>query len=153
MSYNPDLRTKPLKVTHFVSAYSVHQPVGISFPDVSPYTDQSFRDESDINTIMARYQSTGEMPVLNEMPGQWLDVTEMDFQTHMDFIIEAQAIFDSLPSDLRDRFGNDPGAFLGFCSDESNRVEMAKLGLLNDEATRRILNPPKPAPEAPENAT
>lgn len=145
MSYNPDLRTKPVKFTHFRSAYSEHLYVGLECEAVSLYTDQSFKDESDINTIMARYQSTGEMPVLNEMQGQWLDVTEMDFQAHMDFIIEAQGIFDSLPSDLRDRFGNDPGAFLGFCSDEANRPEMAKLGLLNEEATRRILHPEPPS--------
>lgn len=152
MSYNPDIRTKPYKLGYFRSAYTEHLYVGLQCPDVSLYTDQSFKDESDINTIMARYQSTGEMPVLNEMQGQWLDVTEMDFQAHMDFIIDAQNLFDQLPSALRDRFGNDPGAFLGFCSEESNREEMARLGLLNDEATRRILNPPKPEPSGQENA-
>lgn len=148
MSYNPDNRTIPIKKTHFYSAYTAHLVVAINFPDDSLYTDQSFRDESDINTIMARYQSTGEMPVLNEMPGQWLDVTEMDFQRHMDFIIDAQNLFDDLPSDLRDRFGNDPGAFLGFCSDEKNRDEMARLGLLNERATEAVLRPPEPAPDA-----
>lgn len=147
MSYDPNNRTTPIKLSHFYSAYTPHLFVGLTFPDDSLYTDQSFRDEADINTIMARYQSTGEMPVLNEMQGQWLDVTEMDFQRHMDFIIDAQNLFDQLPSDLRDRFGNDPGAFLGFCSQESNREEMAKLGLLNEQATEAVLRPPQPAPD------
>lgn len=152
MSYNPDLRTE-LKKGRFVSAYSPKVVVAIAFPPDSEYTDQSFRDEADINTIMARYQSTGEMPVLNEMDGQWLDVTEMDFQRHMDFILDAQALFDQLPSALRDRFGNDPGAFLGFCSDEENRSEMAKLGLLNESATEAVLRPPSPPETDLGNAT
>lgn len=144
MSMNNDVRTKLSKVTNFVSAYSEKVVVDLEFPADSEYTDQSFRDECDINTIMARYQSTGELPLLNTQEGQWLDVTEMDFQEHMNFIIEAQGLFDALPSDIRDRFGNDPGAFLGFVSDESNRSEVAKMGLLTPEATEAILYPSKP---------
>lgn len=120
----------------------------IDCPLVSEYTDQSFKEEADINTIMARYQSTGEMPVINQTHPQYLDVTEQDFQLHMNFILEAQALFDDLPSALRDRFGNDPGAFLGFCSDEANYDEMARLGLLSEEATTRYQSSLKPAPTA-----
>lgn len=128
----------------FVSAYGPKYSVEMVFPENSEFTDQSFREECDINTIMARYQSTGELPVLNSQEGQWLDVTGMDFQTHMDFIIEAQGMFDQLPSSVRDRFGNDPAAFLDFASDEQNRVELAKMGLLTPEATEAILYPPSP---------
>lgn len=100
---------------------------------------------------MARYQSTGEMPLLNEMNPQFLDVSAgMDFQTHMDFILDAEDMFAQLPSKIRDRFGNNPGAFLEFSTDDANRVELAKMGLLNDEATRAILNPPAPPPRDPE---
>lgn len=147
MSYDPLHRTE-LKKARFVSAYSPKLRVGLVCPDVSPYTDQSFRDEADINTIMARYQSTGEMPILNEMNPQFLDVDEgMDFQTHMDFILDAQDMFDQLPSRIRDRFGNNPGAFLEFSTSPDNRLELAKMGLLNDEATRSLLNPPAPEPD------
>lgn len=123
-------------------------------PQIDPgedlYTDQSFAEECDINTIMAKYQSTGEMPVLNQMAPQYLDVTQEDFQTHMNFILDAQSLFDDLPSKIRERFGNDPGAFLGFCSDEENYPEMARMGLLSEEATTKyhpITNRPQPAPE------
>ncbi|MCY1437124.1 scaffolding protein [compost metagenome] len=142
MSFQVDNRTPALKVRYFVSAYSEKHPVVINFPLDSLYTDQSFKEEADINTIMARYQSTGEMPVLNGVQGQWLDVTEMDFQTHMDFILDAQQLFDQLPSAIRDRFGNDPGAFLGFTSDPENRLEMARMGLLTPEAAADLLRPP-----------
>jgi phage internal scaffolding protein len=121
----------------------------MEFPADSEYTDQSYKGEADINTIMARYQSTGEIPVLNGTQGQWLDVTGMDFQSHMDFLLEAQQLFDDLPSAIRDRFGNDPAAFLDFTSNEANTVEIAKMGLLTPEATDRILYPAKPVEAAP----
>lgn len=143
MSYNAGREFR------IIGPYAEKLHFGEDFPEDSEYTDQSYRDECDINTIMARYQSTGQLPVLNAGTAQWLDVTEMDFQTHMNFLVEAQEMFDALPSDLRDRFGNDPGAFLGFCSDAENLPELAKLGLLTEEATRAILNPPVSPPVSP----
>lgn len=124
--------------------------IHMEFPKDSEFTDQSFKEEADINTIMAKYQSTGEMPVLNQTHPQYLDVTEQDFHTHMNFILEAQALFDDLPSKIRDRFGNDPAAFLGFVNDEANYPEMARLGLLSEEATIRYNSPQTPPPTAPQ---
>lgn len=124
-----------------LSAYSDKLTIGLACDPEDDYTDQSFKDEADINTIMARYQSTGEMPVLNQGNAQFLDCTGQDFQTHMDFIVQAQNLFDELPSALRDRFHNDPALFLDFTADEDNLPEMAKLGLLTPEATERILYP------------
>lgn len=141
--------TKLSTSKRFISAYSQKIDVSIEFPVDSLVTDQSFRDECDINTIMLRYQSTGAMPVLNEGQAQWLDVTGMDFQRHMDFLIDAQNMFDELPSHIRDRFGNDPGAFLDFTSNQENTVEIAKMGLLTPEATDRILYPKTEAPTPP----
>lgn len=128
--------------SEFVTAYGDHLSVSLEFDPDSEYTDQSYRDECDINTIMARYQSTGELPVLNQVEGCWLDVTGMDFQEHMDFILRANELFDELPSAIRDRFGNDPAGFLDFTSDERNRRELAEMGLLTPEATEAILYPP-----------
>lgn len=150
MSHIPP-KTHPVK--SFFSYSSEKLNPSINFPVDSLVTDQSFRDECDINTIMARYQSTGEMPIINNMEQQWLDVTQHDFQTHMNFIVEAQSMFDDLPSHIRDRFGNDPGAFLDFTSNSENLSEIAKMGLLTPEATEAILYPPAPtaapAPKEP----
>lgn len=154
MSIQLETLTKLSATKRFYSAYSKKLNVSLTFPVNSLVTDQSFKDECDINTIMARYQSTGALPVLNSAEAQWLDVTGMDFQGHMDAIIEAQNLFDQLPSAIRDRFGNDPAAFLDFTSDSKNTVEIAKMGLLTPEATEAILypkavTPPASAPEAP----
>lgn len=143
MSNGPTVLKQPGR---FRSAYSEKLAVELVFPPESEYTDQSFKEECDINTIMLRYQSTGEMPRIDERDPQWLDVTGMDFQAHMDFILEANEMFAELPSAIRDRFGNDPAAFLDFTSDESNREEMARMGLLTPEATEAILYPPVASP-------
>lgn len=115
---------------------AVRQPVvdvSLKFPPNSRWTKQSFKEECDINTIMARYQSTGEIPVLNVVAPQYLDVTEgFDFQTMQDKVLEARSLFDSLPSSLRTRFANDPAQFLAYVADEANRPEMLKLGLLKE---------------------
>lgn len=137
-------RTKPSKLHRFYSNYSDHLVVEHSFPAVSEFTDQSFKDECDINTIMAKYQSTGELPYVNEAQAQWLDVTGMDFHEHMQFIVEAENLFAELPSAIRDRFHNDPAEFLDFTSDDNNRTELAQMGLLTPEATEAILYPPEP---------
>lgn len=146
--------TKLSAPKRFYSAYSEKLVIDLIFPVDSLVTDQSFRDECDINTIMAKYQSTGELPVINAAQANWLDVTGMDFQTHMDFIVDAQNMFDELPSAVRDRFGNDPAAFLDYVSDERNTVEIAKMGLLTPEATEAALYPTTgSAPNPPDNAS
>jgi Chlamydia-phage Chp2 scaffold (Chlamy_scaf) len=57
-------------------------------------------------------------------------------------VIAADAAFMQLPADIRTRFNNDAGAFVDFCSDENNRAEAEKLGLV--PATPVATNP---APE------
>lgn len=141
MSFQPGNKTPLVSFNRFHSLITRKLTIDMEFPPDSDMTDQSFAQESDINVIMARYQSTGELPVLNGIEGQWLDVTEMDFQEHMNFMVEAQNMFDQLPSAIRDRFGNDPGAFLGFSSNPDNELELAKMGLLTEVRTRELLDP------------
>ncbi|AXH77584.1 MAG: internal scaffolding protein [Microviridae sp.] len=124
---------------------SVRQPtcdVGVVFPKDSPVTKQCFKDESDINTIMARYQSTGEMPVLNVVAPQYLDASGFDFQAMQDQVVEARNLFGQLPSTLRNRFANDPAAFLEYVQDEANYPEMRKLGLLKEVSLPEAMTPP-----------
>lgn len=125
--------------TPFKSAYSEKHRVAVTFPEHSRWTKQSYKEECDINTIMGRYMRTGELPMMNVQYPQYLDCTGQDFQAHMQFIAGAQSMFNDLPSDIRNRFKNDPGAFLDFCSDSNNRVELAQMGLLSIDATRDVL--------------
>jgi len=92
---------------------------------------QSFKDECDINGIMARFQDSGLIDHVNKFKGDYGDFTNVqDYHTSMNQIIAAQAAFDSLPSGVRARFGNQPAEFLNFVEDEDNIDEMREMGLL-----------------------
>lgn len=161
MSYNPKVRT--VLYSHFPNLHSVFSDkprLAITFPARSRYTKQEFRDDCNINTIMSRYMKTGELPHINKLAPQYFDAAPGDFQTHMNAVAEAKTLFAQLPSDVRNRFRNDPGQFMDFCSDDSNRVELARMGLLSRDVTRSLLRadpptegkpaPPKTAPKAVE---
>jgi len=86
--------------------------------------------------------ATGEMPVLDDRAPQYLDVSSgFDFAAMQAQIIEAQSLFDDLPSTLRTRFSNDPAAFLAYCQDDANRPEMEMLGLLRKKPVPDTLPP------------
>lgn len=135
---NPSLiKSIPSPHPHIQTLTSKLTSTSITFPPNSRWTKQEFASECDINTIMSQYQSTGIMPNLNERAPQYLDCTELgnDFQYMQNQVIEAQALFDDLPSKLRNRFQNDPAQFLNWVSDPLNRPEMADLGLLNTQSS------------------
>jgi len=111
-------------------AYSPRDPVVLQSSGISK-TKQSFKDECDINRIMARYAATGTLDFVNRREAQFLDVSDVDFQNAMQIVTQSREAFESLPSALRERFGNDPAKLLGFLSDESNLDEAIKLGLVN----------------------
>lgn len=105
-------------------------------------TKQSFVAECDINNILKQYRLTGQIRHISSKAaqGSYDDLpAAIDFQDAMNMVIAAEQSFATLPSKVRDRFGNDPSNFLAFMADPSNQDEIIKLGL----ATRR----PGPAQE------
>lgn len=146
MSYqknNPRQLHQPINNIH--STYSIKSRIQIEFP-TEGRTKQSFKDECDINRIMARYQSTGQLPNMAELAPQYLDVTGLDYQEHQNFIAGANTLFNELPSSIRARFANSPAEFLDFCSQEKNRPEMAEMGLLRPKPAAPVPEPPPAAP-------
>lgn len=109
----------------------------ITFKDAS-LTKQSFKDETDINQIMEKFQKTGAIEHRNEHQPQYGFATEQNFQDAMNLVTEAQNMFDDLPSSIRAKFHNDPGSFLDFVQDPDNLSEMADMGLLTPEATHNL---------------
>lgn len=105
---------------------------------------QHAKDETDINTIVRRFGLTGELPNGVRAP-QYGDFTDaVDYHTAMNAVTTANAAFMQMPADIRARFNNDPGAFVDFCSDENNRDEAKKLGLIVGSPVELT---PNPAPE------
>jgi len=115
---------------------------------------QEFKAECDINNIMARYRATGVLPDLAlAQNGRFLDATGLDYQDAMQTIANAQSVFNELPADLRYRFENNPGKFLEFTSNDENRAEMARMGLLRPDVTESIRKAAEAAQAAPAAST
>lgn len=97
--------------------------------DVS-LTKQQFKDESDINEIVRRFNLTGQLPDNVSVP-QYADFSEVvDFQGAQNIIRAAIESFMEMPVKIREYFSNDPGRFVDFVNDDSNRAEAEKLGLV-----------------------
>lgn len=110
---------------------------------------QQFAEECDINTIVRRFRITGELPSNVRMPtyGDFTEVT--DFHSAMNAVAAARESFEAMPAEVRARFNNDPGAFVDFCSDDKNRAEAEKLGLVAAKEAAADLAAGAVAPAAP----
>ena len=113
--------------------------------DEPSLTQQHFKDDADINNIMARYQKTGVLvdPLTQTTRKPMFDdFSELgDFRDHQQAVIDAQDMFMQLPSKLRARFANDPAELLQWLSDPANKEEAIELGLMS--------KPPVATPEMP----
>lgn len=134
----------------FESRYSVTgEKPGIEFSQPSQ-TLQSFKDDADINCIIARYENTGvlvdpSVPV-SRTP-QYGDYSDLPtYQEAQNVIVAANSAFNSLSSKIRERFGNDPAAFFDFVRNlkegSEEYVEAVSLGIINKPLERSHEVPP-----------
>jgi len=93
-------------------------------------TQQSFKEECDINTIVERFNVTGLLPQANALPVYQNFEGIFDYQTAQNAIVQADAAFMQLPAQIRDRFRNSAAEMLSFLENEENREEAVYLGLL-----------------------
>lgn len=109
-------------------------------------TKQSFKDECDINIIMARYETSGVLEHMNRTEGRFLDTTQFDYQDAMLLVAEANSIFQQMPARLRDQFDNDPAKLLEFVHDPKNLAESVAMGFIDPTKLPPPKEAPKPAP-------
>lgn len=105
------------------------------------YTQQQFKDESDINTIVRNFGITGQLPQDLAVPqeGDFSDVG--NFHDAMNVVRAAEESFMQMPANVRDRFANDPGKFLEYVNDPDNKDEAMKLGILNPASGEPVVPP------------
>lgn len=118
-----------VRVVGQYDAERVSDENGLDCPEET-LTDQSFLEETDINTIIDRF-GIGENPIV---PQEWVtsvDLSEApdNYMDVMNKLNEARDQFMSLPAKVRSRFENDPHQFMEFVSDAGNAEEMVRLGL------------------------
>lgn len=123
--------------------YRPHKRVTFDGTRVHPFTGEILKDpsktkqahikECDINLILKQFSVTGMVKHVNANAalGRYMDLPDhLDFQQAHQLVVDAEKAFMSLPAKVRDKFGQDPAAFLAFMSDPTNRAEAIELGLV-----------------------
>lgn len=102
-------------------------------------TQQQFKDQCDVNKIVAKYKTTGHWLHLTSKKGVYADVSQVsDYHESLNKIQSAQAAFAALPAELRLRFNNDPGKLLEFIQDPKNYDEGVKLGIFEPKNQNKL---------------
>lgn len=127
---------------------------GEVFPSM---TRQSEMEACDIHNVLKQFSQQGFEQLVREKAaqGQYADLPdELDYQQSLNTVLAAQASFATLPSQVRERFHNDPREFLEFIANPNNAEEAIRLGLAQDATPKEppvqkveVVNsePPEPA--------
>ncbi len=116
-------------------------------------TKQSFKRETDINVIVARFVKTGMISpeAMAKRQATFADVSLIgDFQECQNQIRDAHAAFMTLTPEIRSRFSNQPAELLDFMGKEENRAEAIELGIIAKPVETTPPAPPEPPTPDPE---
>lgn len=118
------------------------------FDGVKSMTHQSFKDECDVNNIMAKFEQTALLEHVNTHQGRYGDFTNtpQSFQEAMEQTIAARDMFMTLPAKVRKEFDNDPGQFVEFV-EGADEDQLRERGLLPGEDPSQTA--PGGAPQGP----
>lgn len=112
--------------------------------DEPSQTLQEFKDESDINNLVARFKQTGafyDALAARNLGAQprvpiFEDVSEIpDFAAAQEIVNRGKEAFEALPPSIKSTFSNSPELFLAFVTENANKPEvLRKLGFLAAES-------------------
>ena len=104
-------------------------------------TQQCFKDECDINNIIARYEQTGLIGDGSFSPREPMfgDYSEIpDFQVVRNQMAKGVEIFESLPARVRQMFDNDVALYCEFIANRDNLDEACELGLVSEDFVNTV---------------
>lgn len=112
------------------SVFRTRRRVSKTFDPEKGRTETHHKDSCDIKKIMKKSEKTGIIEHVSRYQGSYGDFSDSrSFQEHMNEIIKAEEMFESVPSKIRHKFGNDPGAFVDFMTDDANYERIVEMGL------------------------
>lgn len=122
---------------------------GIKFTQKS-LTQQSFRNECDLNKIVERFSATGQLPQ-SARPVRY-GLPDGEFHTNQLLLAEAKSLFETLPTQVKEKYGN-AGNVITSLNDADLASELHEDGIFNHfgiEAPPIPENAPKGATTAPD---
>lgn len=118
-------------------------PTGIDCSKDPVLTEQRFKEDSQIENIVKRFEKTGEIPVLANAIKQYGDFTKrLELQSALDTVIRAEEVFNAIPAKIRARFENNPLKFCEFVENPANEAALIEMGLLEPKPRNRPPGPP-----------
>lgn len=104
--------------------------VAVSCDPDSSRTKQSFKDQVNINKIIARFAKTGMIDSVNRRQPFYGDVSNIrSYHDAMNVVVEAQRLFGSMSASIRKKFDNDPAKMIAWLDDPKNLDEAVALGM------------------------
>ncbi len=114
---------QPVVKNRFTPSQRIVSPAGIK------PAQQQFKDDADINSIMRKFQKTGTIDHSAAHQANYSMATGPRLHEAMNLVAQANSMFEELPSSIRNKFENQPSAFLDFVQDPENGDEAKELGL------------------------
>lgn len=143
------MQTPFLRTPYNYDRQAISDETGLACDPAEGRTQEQFKEECDINTIVKRFGLTGELPDNPRIP-QYGDFTGvMDFHTAQNAVRQAEEGFMELPPQIRARFANDPQKLLEFMADDNNRQEAERLGLVRTPTPTSNTEPATQPPGTP----
>lgn len=123
----------------FNSRYSQSTFKGTPKSDLPSLTSKEFGDSVNIDKLVKKY-GAGRLASATSAPQTFTDLSGItDLADALDKSVRARDLFNSLPSDVREYFNNDPVALLQNLNNPDIQDDLVKLGLKD----------PKPRDQAP----
>lgn len=106
----------------------------IDFDPAGNMTEQSHREELNINNILAKFQRTGVVDHVKEHGPQYADVPAIDYREAMEIVTSSNSMFNELPARARAYFDNDPAKFLESVQNpDTDLNKLHEIGLLRPD--------------------
>lgn len=145
---------KKISEQRFYTRYNPPPQVSVKFSKPS-LTQQQFRQECDINNIIASVNSAGvtNNPLWNgtrrPLYGDFSGIQDMDYLQAQNTFLDASARFMELPAKVRQRFNNNPAELLAYIQSNPSSEELAQLGFADIpvEVENSAGSPPEVVPE------
>lgn len=106
----------------------------IRFDRETRRTKSEFKDDTDINQIVAKYRRTGILPVsAHASAARYGDFSQIpDYAEMLLRVHAAEDLFNALPSIIRKKFDNNPQEFIKAVQSGSENELVERLGLVRE---------------------
>jgi len=120
---------------HIRDIFSEMAKVQVDFSNSPSRTKSEFKDEADVNNIVAQcIKKAMALPSGDRQP-MFEDFSNIGtYQDAVSSVAQANEEFSHLPSELRAKFDNNVQSLIDFIGDPENKEEAISLGLLAEEA-------------------